>query len=244
MSDRTFNRAPGMARVAERQMRFWELARAQNRRDPEHVPPKVEDFVAVSRMVGLESDDTAVLLGERLHWPVLDREILTAMADDDRVREQLYASMDERGMGWCEESFRSLMHSEFVKNDYFHRLCRTVLSLARQGNAVFVGRGVDRILPADRGLRVRLIAPMSWRVARVAAEQKIPEGRAALIIQRNEEERAVYFLRHFGVDENDPVRHHLLLNRAALDADTCVASIMTVLERRRQTPDRSTEAAH
>lgn len=244
MSERTFTRQPGMARLAERQMRYWELARAQRLRDPEHMPPKVEDFVAVSRMAGLESDDTAVLLGERLHWPVFDREILTAMADDDRVREQLYASMDERGMGWCEESFRSLMHSEFVKNDYFHRLCRTVLSLARQGNAVFVGRGVDRILPADRGLRVRLIAPRSWRVARVAAEQKIPEERAGLIIQRNEEERAVYFLRHFGVDENDPVRHDLLLNRALLDADTCVTTIMTVLELRRQSPGRSSEAAH
>ncbi len=243
MPKRTFNHASGMARVTERQMRHWELARAQRLRDPEQAPQKVEDFVAVSRMVGLESDDTAVLLGERLQWPVFDRAILTAMADDDHMREQLYASMDERGMGWCEQTFRSLMHSEFVKNDYFHRLCRTVLSLARQGNAIFVGRGVDRILPPDRGLRVRLIAPRSWRVARVAAEQKVPEARAGLIVQRNEEERAVYFLRHFGVDENDPVRHDLLLNRATLDAASCVASITSVLERQRQAPVRSTEAA-
>ncbi|MCP5110323.1 MAG: cytidylate kinase-like family protein, partial [bacterium] len=65
------------SRLVERQMRNWELARAQRVEVPA-VPgaKEVEHYVAISRTVGSGGSEVAVLLGERLGWPVFDKEIL------------------------------------------------------------------------------------------------------------------------------------------------------------------------
>ena len=109
------------ARLVERQMRNWELARAQRLSVPAPQRKEVEDFIAVSRAVGAGGVEVAARLGEALSWPVFDREILDVMAGDDEMRRQVYASMDERDMSWFEETASSLLQPEVVKNDYFHR---------------------------------------------------------------------------------------------------------------------------
>jgi cytidylate kinase len=193
-------------------MRNWELAKSQ--RDPlagkSQLP--AQDFVCISREVGVGANGIGALLAERLDWPVFDKEILHKMAGDDRIRKQIYESMDERDLGWCEETLRSVMQPEFVKNDYFHRLSQTILSLARQGSAVFVGRGADLILPRDVGLRIRIVAPLEVRVKRLAGRLSISEEEARLQIDALEEERAKFVLNHFHIDVNDSQRYDLVIN--------------------------------
>ena len=121
---------PALSRLVEKQMRNWELARSQRISTPTPKQEEVEDFLCISRMVGVDDRQVAVLVGERLGWPVFDREILEAMAGDDDFRRQIYTSMDQRDLSWWEEALRSLMDRDFVRNDYFHRLCETLLSLA------------------------------------------------------------------------------------------------------------------
>ena len=172
----------------------------------------------------------AVRLGERLGWPIFDREVLDVMAGDDRMRREIYASMETRDLSWWEETLRSLMQGEFLKNDYFHRLCETLLSLARQGTSVFLGRGADLILPADRGFRVRLVAPLELRVARFAGSTGLEMEEAAKQLQKLERERDEFFRHHFRVDANDPVRHDVSINLSGFSIDKTVE---LVLEARR-----------
>ncbi len=211
-----------VAKLVEQQMRNWELARSQ--RTPEEVEdrPEVADFVCISRDVGTGAKQIGVLLGERLGWPVLDKEILHAMARDDAIREQIYASMDERDIGWCEEVLRAFTQPEFVKNDYFHQLTKTLLSLARQGSAVFIGRGADMVLPHDTGLRVRIVAPLAARTQRVAQQRGISEEEARKEIQRLEAERAGYIHKHFHVDTHNPERFDMVINLARISTSQAV----------------------
>ena len=134
-----------MARAVERQMRHWELARAQSPA-PKPDEKSAAPFVTISRLVGAGGFEIATQLAERLEWPIFDREILQTMADDDRVRTRLYEQMDERDMSWLDGAVRWLIRGELNKDDYFRRLTETVLTIARQGPAVFLGRGVDLIL--------------------------------------------------------------------------------------------------
>ena len=221
------SRDAAAARLVERQMRNWELARAQRLSVPAPQRKDVEDFIAVSRAVGAGGVEVAARLGEALNWPVFDREILDVMAGDDEMRRQVYASMDERDMSWFEETASSLLQPEVVKNDYFHRLTETVLSLARQGHAVFLGRGADLILPQDIGFRVRLVAPRGTCVANLARRRNLSHKEAEAQVARLERQRAEFTQHHFQIDAADQTRHDLIINMGRFAPDQAVNLILS-----------------
>jgi cytidylate kinase len=215
-----------LAKIAERQMRNWEIARAQRHERPPAHRPEVEEFICVSRMPGLGGHRVAAEVAERLGWPIFDRELLERMAGDDRLRHQIYASMDQRDLSWGEEILRTLLQTDFVRNDYFHRLCDTVLSLGRQGHSVFLGRGADLILPRDRGLRVRLVAERATRVAAFAAERSLERDRAAAELTEVENQRNDFLRHHFRVDPESPTRFDLVIHLDHFPVDQAVALIV------------------
>ncbi len=222
----------GLEKLVERQMRNWELARAQRLTIREEERGEVEDFIAISRLVGASGEEVASSLGRALGWPVFDNELLGAMAQDDAIRRQLYGSMDERDTGWAEEILRTIVQPEIVKNDYFHRLTETVLSIARQGHAVFLGRGIDLILPRNRGLRVRMIAPQLQRAQEYAAASGVAVDEALAEVTRIDRERAEFVRQHFHVDPSDPTRHDLVINVERLSASDAVALILAAHQQR------------
>jgi cytidylate kinase len=221
---------PALSRLVEKQMRNWELARSQRISTPTPKQAEVEDFLCISRMVGVDDRQVAVLVGERLGWPVFDREILEAMAGDDDFRRQIYTSMDQRDLSWWEEALRSLMDRDFVRNDYFHRLCETLLSLARQGNSVFLGRGADLVLPRSRGFRVRLVAPLATRAERYAELTGLAPKQARNEIARIEKDRAEFLQRHFGIGIDDPLRYDITINLERFSHQQAVDLILQARE--------------
>ena len=225
---------PALAKIVERQIRNWELARQQRLSVPAPERKEVEDFITISRNVGAGGREVARLLGERLKWPLFDNEILTAMAGSDDLRRQVYASMDERDISWFEETLRSLMDSGFIKNDYFRRLSEAVLSIARQGRAVFLGRGTDQILPRTVGFRARLVAPIAMCVERYAQQRKLPMDKARAEVSRLEQERAHFIRHHFRVDADGPARHDLVINMERFTQQQAVELILSA----RQFPGR------
>ena len=223
-------RDPSVDMLVERQMRNWELARRQRLSTPEPVRPEVENFICVSRMVGID-DRVANALGERLGWPVFDKQILETMAGDDKRRLLVYGQMDQRDLSWWEETVGPLLKGRsFARNDYFHRLCRTLLSLARQGSGVFVGRGADRVLPRDRGLRVRLVAPLEQRLGWLAESRGLDREAARALIEETERERSRFLRNHFQVEADDPLRHDLTLNLERIGPQQAVELILRARE--------------
>ena len=216
---------PDIARLVEKQLRNWELARQQRPTAEVAKPRQPEDFICISRQVGIDGEEIAKRVGERLGWPVFGRDVLEAMAGDDEHRRRVYASMDERDLGWWEETLRSLMEGEFVRNDYYRRLCQTLLSLASQANSVFLGRGADLILPGERGFRVRLVAPEDDRLDGFVERRGTTRAKAAAEMQRIEQERSRFFRRHFGVEPDDPMRYDITINLARFSLDEAVELI-------------------
>lgn len=217
---------PGLSRAVEKQMRNWEYARLQ-RVEREALPgPGTQEFICLSRMVGIDGREIAERLGERLGWAVFDRQVLELMAGDDDVRRRLYETMDERDLKWWQAAMSPLVVGRFVSDDYFHRLCDAVLTLARQACCIFVGRGAELILPADLGLRVRLVAGLEWRVEGVAKGRELSREAARAWIEREEEERAGFFRRYFHALPTDPGRYDLAVNVERLSAAAAVELIL------------------
>jgi len=203
---------PGIKELVERQMRNWELVQTHTSSDEPETHKQVEDFVCISRDVGAGASRIGVMLGERLDWPVFDKEILHVMAGDEAIREQINGSMDDGDRSWCEAALRSLPQPEFAKNGYFHKLSGTILSLARQGSAVFIGRGADLILPRNTGLRVRIVAPLAMRIKRIAERSNLSPDDARKKVKRLDEERADFIRDHFHVNVHDAERYDLVVN--------------------------------
>lgn len=221
-------------KMVERQMRNWELARAQRvEPPPESTAEPVQEFVTISRTVASGGGQVGRLLGERLGWPVYDRELLHTMADDNRVRARIYENLDEREVSWLEDTVRWLMRGDFSREDYFYRLSETVLALARRQQAVFLGRGVDCILPPDRGLRVRITAPYEKRVAEMARRLGTDQAQARAELERIDKEREEYRRTYFAKAAADPADFDLTLNLARFNAAQTVELILTALRQRR-----------
>jgi cytidylate kinase len=172
----------------------------------------VADFITIANIVGAGGNEVAAELGSSLRWPVYDRELLTRMAGDDEAHANLYHSMDERNLGWLEVTLRTLLEQKFRKNDYFHRLVETVLCLARQGPAIFVGRSADLILTQSKGLRVKLIASTDYCVSHFAERNHVTPEHARTKVARIEAERQDFIRHHFPRAEGDPMRFDLFLN--------------------------------
>lgn len=232
MADMRTSNHPGLARVIEKQMRNWEIARAQRLERSAAPPEEVVEFLTIANIVGAGGKEAASTVSEKLGWPLFDRQILTAMAGDDELRGRLYESMDERDLGWFENVFRSMMEEEFRKNDYFHRLTETVLFIARQGPAIFVGRSADLILPKNRGLRVKIIASLDRCVANFADRNGVTIEQARSEVARIENGRRDFIRHHFHIDGHDPTRFDLLLNVERLTTSQAVGIILAAMKLR------------
>jgi len=227
MSTRIWDSHAVSAKQLDKQMLAWEFACRQRQAAPASQRPTVEDFICISRQVGAGGRAIATLLGERLGWAVFDQQLLHLMAGDDAVRERIYTSMDERDVGWFEQAARSLMDPKFARNDYFHRLTETVLTLARQGHAVFLGRGAAFMLPSDAGFRVRIVAPLDKRLAEFARKSGLSSSAAGEEITRLERERNEFVWAHFHKRVDDPLLHDLTLNVARLTPARAVEVILS-----------------
>jgi cytidylate kinase len=222
-----------LAKIVEKQMRNWEYARLHARQPAaDAAEPAVAPFVTVSRAVGCGGSEVAHRLAERLRWPCFDKEILRHMAGDDQLRKRLYEQMDVHDTSWLESALRILLQGEYHKEDYFRRLSETVLALARQGPGVFIGRGVDFLLPQDRGLRVRFFASHEQRVAAYAELHRCDKDAARSAIAREEHEREELFTKHFGRQKADPTRFDLLINLGRASAEEAIEVILASLRAR------------
>lgn len=227
---RTTSLAPMTQRLVERQLRNWELARGSGA--PRRDARQVYDFITISRQMASGGADVAIRLGEQLGLAVFGKEVLQTMASDDAVRARLYEWVDERDASWLEQFLDYLLRGRFPPHDYFYRLTRTVLTIARGAPAIFVGRGADQILPRDHGLRVRVVAPFEQRVERYARREGLEREAAVVQVRRIDRERAEFIQRHFHRDINDPTRADLTINMEHLSTEAAVRVIKLALVER------------
>src|SRR5262249_4303050 len=114
---------------------------------------------------------------------------------------------------------------------YLHHLWRVLLALAARGRCVFVGRGAAQFLPAERTLRVRLVAPLAERVRSYQERHKVSAERAARQAEETDRERSRFVRQAFHKDPSDVSGYDLILNTARYPAEHCAELIEQALRR-------------
>jgi hypothetical protein len=124
---------------------------------------------------------------------------------------------------------------------YLERLYSVIYELAKQGDAVFLGRGSHLLLrDFPCALHLRVTASPEARI-RTLMDQGFTRDAAARAIKRSDDERSAVLKFAFGVDWEDPARYDLVLNMDKLSVNLAVSTVLHVV-RSPDISEASTEA--
>lgn len=224
MSEPTFPRE-----MAEDMVR----ARIEERLEEEYEEKRmVVPALTISRQLGSGGRVLAGKVGERLDWSVWDAGIVDRIAEDAGLRRELVEDLDERIKSDLHSAMAELFGREILDSLTFkRRLVETILSIARGGRCIFVGRGANFALP--QAFHVRVCAPEDVRLRNLMQFDKLTEEVARKRIRSVERERAKFIRKHFRCENiGDPLLYDLVINtgRCSLDAAAEVI-VMCVRER-------------
>src|SRR5262249_33234849 len=210
--------------------RHWETKRSRaGEREAGHAPPVT---IALARQAGTLGTSVAREVGQRLGWPVYDRELLQLIAREMGLRTSLLESVDERRVHWLQETLEGFSLAPGAgAGAYVHHLIQTILALGAHGECVIVGRGAGFILPAELTLRVRLVASLPDRIAALSERLKVSKEEAARTIDTTDRERARFVRDHFLKEPGDADNYDLVLNFTRFGVSGCADLIVEGVRR-------------
>ena len=214
-------------------MQHWQSRRKAEGRQVDDSGPSSRAFtIALSRESGARGTSTAREVGARLGWAVYDHELLERIAQEMKLRTSLLESVDEKRVSWLQECVEALASVPSVSGSaYVRHLTETLLSLAAHGECVIVGRGAAQVLPAETTLRVRLVAPMEWRLRAMSQKLGVSREEAACQVERIDRERVDFVRDHFHKEATDPRQYDLVLNSSRFTVGECADLIVEALHR-------------
>jgi CMP/dCMP kinase len=175
--------------------------------------------ITISRQYGSLGCSISNLVGEKLGYRVIYRDLINQAAVECDSPEVALSLIDELGLLGLSPSPKAL-------ESYRCSLSRVMSQLADEGNVVIIGRAGQSILRDRKDvIHVRVIAPLDVRIKRTAARQNISEQAALAQIKASDNSRKQFLKRLFKVSWEEPAMYHLVLNTGFLPLETAADMI-------------------
>lgn len=210
--------------------------------EEERITPKPEagaveaphrPMICISREYGARGAAVGKIVADRMGFHLYSRDLVEEIAHEAQVRRQVIESIDEHSRSVVEEMVLTLLSDEsFYHTQYLKELSTAVLTLARHGRGVIVGRGAQFILRPEHTLRIRAVASLDVRISRIATRDGIPLSEARAKVLRSDAERNAFCDQHFSVDATDPHHYDLLLNTGTMSEEACAAVVVAAFQAR------------
>lgn len=229
--------AGGVVRTAEREMRRWlvgqEVRQGFAREEASRrLTDDVQPYIAISRETGAHGSEIARQLGEQLGWEVLDKGLLDYMAQRYHLSHAMLECVDETTHSWLWDVFGKWFDRQLVsQTEYVAHLGPIVLTAARHASMVFVGRGAQFLLPREKGVSARIVAPLEYRLQTTMESRRCSRRAARAYIECTDSGRRDFIRQYFHHDVDDPDLYDVVLNMGNLDVH---AAVNVVVERCRQ----------
>jgi cytidylate kinase len=196
--------------------------------------------ITISRLTGCDGREVAAALAAMLNlrqntnkWRWIDKDIIYHAAhelktDTNRV-ETYYQGMTMNDMSEMIMAFSG----SFVSDSSVKKAIReVVLSIAREGHAVIIGRGGVAITrDMTNALHIRLVAPLYWRVENVMKKKGMIIEKAEEYVIETDEKRNKMILSF--LDKKPQAIDYLFdstLNRSSFSIDQLSALILGMYE--------------
>lgn len=194
--------------------------------------------ITIAKDFGCGAHELSRKLAKHLSYEYFDKALINDLALKMRSSAGELRSWDDGTALGLFKFMTKYMTSELVKtilsdeygyvddNTYREALGALINDLADRGNVVIVGRGSQCILrERDDVVRVRLIAPMEYKISLVAGTSGISEDEAEHTIKMHEERIHRYVEKLFCQYYNDPTLYHVTINLARVDHAQAIAMI-------------------
>ncbi len=198
--------------------------------------------IALSRQMGSGGTYIGYLAAKRLGFQYVDREILREAARQLEIDVGILEGLDERSSGLVENIIRAFafgtpdarntpLRKPVYERDLFVVECRIMNEIAERYNAVIVGRaGSYALRDRPRVIRVFVHAPLQFRVRRIMKVQGLNDYRDAQTLVEEADRRRAKFIKDMtGSDWHDATRYHLCIDTSAIDFESSVAMISTLV---------------
>lgn len=183
--------------------------------------------IAVSREAGARGGTIARRAARKLGWQAYNQELLEYIAQEGALRDNLFASLPPDAGAWSEQQLQQLLAEQRCSRDPgVVNLARTILAVGTQGEVVMLGRGAGCVLPRASTLHVRIMAPLTDRIAYMAQWLRLTTDEAAEQVRLRDDNRAQFIQTHFQRHVGDIYQFDLLLNSSLLGEDLCVDLIV------------------
>jgi len=218
--------------IVEEQILRWRAERAEP--DTGTAAPLIRPHVVtVAHAVGADGALIAEVVGEMLHIPVYDREIVRHIAENAAVRVETVETLSEKAQGRVEEYLTALVREKnFDRSDYVRHLMRAVAALWEHGPCVMVGNGCVHVVPRTHALAVRIVAPAAVREARLAERMELEPREARWLVQRTDDERSAFHRRSFGADVAACENYDLVLDSTSYEVEAAAAVVAEAFRRK------------
>ena len=111
--------------------------------------------------------------------------------------------------------------------EIFEVISQVIQELASDGNVVILGRGANLVLKDNPTmLHVGVVAPVSVRLQRFMAREKLEREEAERRLAGQERARVAFFERHFKVHPDDPMLYHMMVNPSVLPLNEAASVIV------------------
>jgi hypothetical protein len=228
---------PKIIAAAERQMQAWVRTaeiegRAIRAEGPHRLAQRLGRYICISREEGTGGSQIAQLVGQELGWEVLDKNLLDRVAERFRCSRGMLELVDEKQGNWVYDVLGTWMDRKIITHDkYMAHLGRVLLAAVRHGNVVLVGRGAQFLLPREKGLAVRIIAPKKYRVEQIVQREGLSRADACRLMEARDRGRREFVRRYFHQDIDDPHLYDLVLNVERLGPAAAVQQIVAAIGR-------------
>lgn len=232
--------AKDVEQLIERQVKSWEVSRriaAEGGEAARRALVHLEQgpWLTISRQLGAGGDEIGALLGQRLGWPIYDREILQTIARQTHTKEKIISRLDGHAVGHFNDYVRHLLvPDDMGQAGFLLEMTRVVWALGHQGEAILLGRGANWVLDPRFGLRVRLVAPTDLRVSRVAEREGLRAAEAKRRVAEHDAERQRFIRQAFGRQIDDPVGYDLVMNFERLHPEAAAEVVLIALKQKLQ----------
>jgi cytidylate kinase len=216
--------------------------------EQEHVSMRA---ITIAREYGSGGGEIARQLAHRLHWQLLDHQIVERVAQKLGISEDEAEARDEHVESFTIRLLEAMQYAgpqapllqdtyeDIVKpvNEkvYQQALGQIIQVAASLGQVVIVGRGSQALLASHRDvLRVLIVAPLDLRTSYVMRRENLDKAAAQDRIAHKDHERIRALKEVHHCDGFDPRLYDLVINTGVLDLNSCVDLILLALERKAQ----------
>lgn len=227
-----------ISKLAEQRMRQWAIGlevrqRVEHEATLKGLPEQVHPYIAISRDTGAGAGEIAHRVGSILGWQILDRELLSYMAERYQMQKRMVEFVDETTISWLVDTFGKWLDRQMVtESEYIKRLGQVVLFAAQHDSTVFVGRGAQFFLPRNRGMAIQIVAQRSQRIERVMQRDGLSYEQAQRYLETTDRARRDFIREHFHCDVTNPHLYDLVLNLEYLEVSEAVELIVSQCQRR------------